>query len=349
MGSFPGPKRRVRRERARDFSTAVSLTWLSLGVLVPACDAPSPTGVPLVPAGRTQCPSLVLSISAGEDEVRDDATVSAGAPAADPSGPVSFLWSATAGSFADPGAASTRYRCPRSSSTSLQTITVSASRGPCTVTQQIVVICAGFTAGGAGSGGTLGGGAGGAAGTDGPDAGADPDVGAQAGDGGGDAADAGREGGDASGGFLTCGLADSTIDEGEACNRCTLDNCTTLESARRDVPVTDGCHHLKSDADRVRCQALYCCIRAQHCVVQGDATPCWCGTTDAVACMQGTEPPNGPCRSEFQAAAGTAEVAQIALEMIDPTLPIGGAVNLATCRASFCAEPPAPACAGFSQ
>ena len=349
MRSSPGPRGRTGRGGAPS-GALVRLVGLGVPLLF-GCHSRSPVGVPVVPAGRVQCPSLALAISSGEDEVRDNAEVSAGAAASDPASPVSFVWSATAGSFADPGAASTRYRCPRSTGTSLQTITVSASRGPCTVTQQIVVICAGFTAGGAGSGGTLGGGAGGAPGTGDADADADddPDAGAHTGDGGGDAADAGREGGDASGGFLTCGLADSTIDEGESCNRCTLDNCTTLESARRDVPVTDGCHHLKSDADRVRCEALYCCLRAQHCVVQGDATPCWCGTTAPEACMQGTEPANGPCRSEFQAAAGTTDVAQIALEMIDPTLPIGGAVNLATCRASFCADPPSPACAGLSQ
>ena len=322
--------------------------WLCVvGALVPACHPRTLAGHAAAPAGRVQCPSVTLTISTGDDEVRDDAKVSAGtaAPADAGGDPVTFVWSASAGSFVDPSAASTSYRCPRSNGASLQTITLSATRGSCTVTQQIVVICAAFTAGGAGLGGAPG--AGGEPGTGGRDADADADADAGV-EGRGAEADTGVAA-DTSGGLLTCGLVDSTIDEGEACNRCTLANCTTLESARMNIPVTDGCHHLRSDADRVRCEALYCCIRAQHCLVQGDATPCWCGTTSATACAQGTQAPNGPCRSEFQAAAGTTEAAQIALAMIDPTLPIGGAVNLATCRASFCADPPAPACAGLSQ
>ena len=82
-------------------------------------------------------------------------------------------------------------------------------------------------------------------------------------------------------------------------------NCTILENVKKDVMPTAGCHHLAADRDRQACEALYCCMRTHRCVVNGDPTPCWCGTADPNRCANGADVANGPCLAETQAAAGT--------------------------------------------
>ena len=267
----------------------------------------------------------------------------------DPGAPVLYTWTASAGTLADPGAATTTYDCPRGNNAGPQLVQVTASRGPCTITQQAVIVCFDDSAASSGSGGApVGGGLGGAGGAASADggpgaagrAGTDRDAEAKDGDSNDNNDDAGPTV------VRGCGL-DPTIDEGPACNQCTTENCTTLESAQPGVPIAAGCHHLASDAQRQSCQALYCCLRSQHCVVNGDPTACWCGSADPVKCALGSEAANGPCLREIQTAAGSDQAPQIALRMVDPSFPLGGAINLATCRATYCASPPAPACQGF--
>ena len=280
------------------------------------------------------CPRVTLDVTLPDSSGGSTVEVSAGIGTlgSDPS--VRYAWTASGGTFAAPDRASTIYECPRAGAGGPQIIYLAASRGPCTVSQQAVVVCIDATIN-TGLGGTIGsgsghdavGGAGGAA----ADAGAPP-------------LDAGA---DHAGEGTTCGL-DPTIDEGPACNGCTNLNCTTSESAKRGVPVTDGCHQLASDAERQSCQALYCCMRTAKCVNAGDPTACWCGTADPSRCANGSEPANGPCLREIQDAAGTVNPTVISLRLSDPTFALGGAMNLATCRSNYCAAPPSPACSGFS-
>jgi hypothetical protein len=209
------------------------------------------------------------------------------------------------------------------------------------VAQQIVVICLSPPPDG-GPGGEPGGSVGSGGSSGGPPVTAPTD----SRDGGGETGSA-ADGPDG-GGMPTCGDHDSTADEGDACNDCTLANCYTLEAAGDPKKATDGCHHLASDSDRVLCQRLYCCMRAHRCVVGGDSTACWCGDLDPASCTSGSEPPRGPCLAEFQAAAKSTDATQIALRTVDPTLAVGGAVNLVSCRISYCSDPPTPACAPLS-
>jgi hypothetical protein len=278
-----------------------------------------------------RCPSVALEISSFDSELGGAIEVRAGAADPGPGAPVVYAWSATAGAFDDPTALATAYSCPPTGDAGPQIIRVSASRGACTVSQQLVVICFAplVDAGAGGEGGSTGGdGSGGAAGVGGAGAGA----------GGGGGGTSTPDGG--------CGI-DPTTDEGNSCNQCTAANCTILENAQPDVPPTAGCHHLASDRERQSCQALYCCMRSNRCVAGGDPTPCWCGSADPTECARGQAPANGPCAREIEAAAGTTEAPEIALRLIDPTFPLGGAANLAICRATFCATPPSPACQGF--
>jgi hypothetical protein len=243
---------------------------------------------------------------------------------------ISYQWSAPGGDFSDPAARATAFRCAPATGAGPRTISLTARRADCSVSAQLVVICDDVPV----------------------DASIDDSSVADAGvDDAEDAADSGDAGAGDGGGSGTgsvCG-DDSTIDEGTACNQCTLENCTTLESAntKKDVMPTAGCHHLAADRDRQACEALYCCMRTHRCVVNADPTPCWCGSADPTQCANGTVVADGPCLAETQAAAGTMAQSEIAARFVDPTLAVGGAVNLAICRASFCADPPAPICAGY--
>jgi len=287
-----------------------------------------------------RCPSVVLEVAATDGVIEGGAGVNAGLASADPSGPVTYSWTASAGFFLDATSSRTTYECPRVGGSGPQTITLAATRGLCTVTQQVVVICTEPAPAdpGAGGVGPVRGGAAGAPGRS-EDAGQ------------GDAGDGAVDGASEAGVTLACGVADSTVDEGDTCNQCTLANCTTLENASGPKAVISaGCHHLTSDAARVACERLYCCIRAHGCLIAstGDPTPCWCGDTDPTACFLGTVPAKGPCLEEAQSAAHTTDLGQINQSQVDPSLPIGGAVNLAICRATFCSTPPTPECAGYS-
>lgn len=295
-------------------------------------------------SGAVACPSVSIGVDVDSDlgEIFGIATVTAGGLIADGGGPVAYLWTASAGLFTNPKARTTSFRCPLPDPAGPETIAVTATRGPCAVTQQLVVIC-GIAEVDGGAGGRPGGqsGVGGAGGDpDGPDdAGVDAATDGNQSEGSGDAGDAG--GSDMR--VLTCGAGDPTVDEGDACNQCTLDNCTIQENVRFKVAPTAGCHQYASDAQRQRCMALYCCMRSNHCVIDGYPTACLCGDTDPTNCALGIDPARGPCLAELQAAAGTTDVPQISSSMIDPALPVGGAVNLATCRATFCATE----CFGF--
>jgi hypothetical protein len=299
---------------------------LSVSLTLTACGDNPPSTPNAAANASVRCPSLTLDVSSFDSVLGGSIDVSAGAADPDSSAPVAYSWTASAGAFEDPSARTTAYICPRSADVGAQLIRVSATRGVCTVSQPLVVICLAPIAD-AGAGGWSGSdGTGGARG----------------------AADAGAGGGagDASDGAAGCGI-DPTTDEGASCNQCTTANCTTYENAKKGVPPTAGCHHLASDRERQSCQTLYCCIRSSNCVKNGDPTACWCGTADPNKCALGTEAANGPCVQEVEDAAGTTQAPEIASRMVDPTFPLGGAANLAICRATFCADSPSPACQGF--
>jgi hypothetical protein len=277
---------------------------------------------PLTAAGVVRCPSLLVEASSfdvvygGSIELTAGPADSSGDPA------IAYQWSGNGGQFSDAKGRVTTYRC--SAGAGPRTIAVTARRASCSVATSLVIVCEDESV----DAGVVD-----AAGHVAPDDARETDSGNAASDG---AADAGG----------VCG-PDPTIDEAAACNQCTLANCTIFENVKKDVMPTAGCHHLAADRDRQACEALYCCMRTNRCVVNGDPTPCWCGTADPSRCATGADVANGPCLAETQAAAGTKQQPEIAASVVDPTLAIGGAVNLAICRASFCADPPKPACAGF--
>jgi hypothetical protein len=124
-----------------------------------------------------------------------------------------------------------------------------------------------------------------------------------------------------------------------ACEQCTTANC---------FPATDGCDLIADPADKQLCENLYACVVAPThagsvipgpCTAGGDPTRCWCGT-NPTTCLTDPAAANGPCRDAVVAAAKSSDPGTIKLRFVDPGFPIGRAVNLSSCRGSFCGTPP---------
>jgi hypothetical protein len=135
-----------------------------------------------------------------------------------------------------------------------------------------------------------------------------------------------------------CGTMPPTHCDGAACDQCTLDNC---------FPETDGCDLITDPADKKLCEDAYACfVAATHpgsvvpgrCTNQGDPNKCWCGT-NPTTCLTEMAAANGPCRDLVVAAAKSADPGTIQLRFVDPGFPLGRAVNLSSCRGSFCGNP----------
>ena len=141
-----------------------------------------------------------------------------------------------------------------------------------------------------------------------------------------------------------------------ACDQCTFgpppggpDVCsTTPDGCYNCFPPTDGCGSISDPGDRSLCENLYACLVAPThpgtsvpgpCVMNGDPLACWCGTNPAT-CTTDNVPPtraNGPCLAQILAAAKTTEAAVVNQRLLNPSFPIGHAINLAACQSNYCA------------
>jgi len=326
----------------------VACAWLLACLLtVGACHkSPSPTTTPhpdasysMVTDGSVQvtvtgddCPTVTATAGPATARVGSHVLVSAQASDDDPSAQLTYNWSAAAGSFSNATAMSTAYTCPGASQAGPQVLTVTVSDGKCSVMRKVTVACDALvvTDAGSGDGSTADAGSG-SGGTSGGAGGAN-------GAGGGGGSGAGGAGG-------ACASSDPTQCEGDLCNQCTFgvpDGGTDLcdsnpEGCYNCDPTVAGCDLLASDPDRAKCQALYVCIRDNHCVGNfGDPMPCYCGTANLLGCEAGTVPPNGPCIKQFGDAAKSTSATDINARLVYNSYPIGPAVNLVQCRAQFC-------------
>jgi hypothetical protein len=118
---------------------------------------------------------------------------------------------------------------------------------------------------------------------------------------------------------------------GPRCESCSAQNCTA---------ATDGCDGIVDSGDRALCEDLYDCFAdaAHDCTIQGDPVRCWCGTHPTTCLTHATGPlsANGPCLDRLIAAAKTADPKLIRDRFVDANFPLGRAVNLTSCRGSFC-------------
>jgi len=167
------------------------------------------------------------------------------------------------------------------------------------------------------------------------------------------ASDASGVDGGQTGDGSTC-VGDPAACEGLLCTQCsfgvaagepdlcseTIDQCGGAGTTGNCFEPSSSCAGLGSDADRLRCWALYACMRDSHCVAPGSGNPlpCWCGTNVAT-CPTDDAPPtqaNGPCLSQFFAAAKSTSSAYIFSNLNNANLPLGLAYNLAICRSLYC-------------
>jgi hypothetical protein len=224
--------------------------------------------------------------------------------ATDPDNEVlTYQWSAPSGTFVDAKAGETYYLCADAGPVTLTLVVT--DRSGCSEQAKLGIFC-------------LGKGDGGAAGT-GPITGA-----------GG----AGGGAGSTDGGVMMPPPQENICPKeqgSDSCNECTATNCALGDMG------TDGCCGLTDEAERKLCRAAFACIarNALTCVMSGDATACFCGTSGAL-CFAQRGKANGPCVAEVIAASKTDDPAAILDRFISPKFPIGRAINLSACRGAFC-------------
>jgi len=267
---------------------------------------PGSGAVAVAVADAQVCPGAVLAIAPAEARIGESLRVSVDLPGLAAGAAPQLRWFASAGSFADPGAATTSYTCPGRDQAGPQTLGVTVSMGACRITRQLTVACFALADGG------------GPASTDAGDAG------------------------------VICGAGDPTACEGPACQQCTLESCDTLAAVnRRGGTAIAGCDIYVSDLQQQQCQRAYACMRDSGCVDNSNPIRCWCGSVVPELCETGQVPGNGPCRQAIFEAAGSSDPVLVDLRLTDPGFPIGGAINLATCRSVSCSvlsDPPNPVC-----
>jgi hypothetical protein len=100
------------------------------------------------------------------------------------------------------------------------------------------------------------------------------------------------------------------------CERCACKECTSNELACRLGPNKD---------ENKLCSDIIVCSQKAGCV----GTPCYCG--DSPGCTL----PNGPCRTQVEAAAGGFSL-QVAQQVGDLNTPLGRSYAADQCRVSKC-------------
>ena len=110
-----------------------------------------------------------------------------------------------------------------------------------------------------------------------------------------------------------------------------------------EFPSTDGCCNILDSNGFMLCQTASACIRATGCLIEGDPTTCYCGTSLATCDQPGQ--PNGPCVAQMTAAAGynddtmvtdSPTPAQVLARFGSPSYPLGRANNIQEVAGIFC-------------
>jgi len=143
------------------------------------------------------------------------------------------------------------------------------------------------------------------------------------------------------GGASTCS---PTHCAGAACDACTYGPnaplCAVSEEGCGNCPDDNqkGCDVITDPADKKLCEDLYACFLANACVTQGDPLKCWCGTNPTTCVTSNAAPTqaNGPCVALVFAGAKSTDAATIKNRFVNSTYPLGAAVNLISCRGTFC-------------
>jgi hypothetical protein len=271
----------------------------------PARDELRPDGGSVGIMGRTNmCPVVTADVEPTVVHWGEPVKASA-FRATDPDNEVlTYAWSAPTGTFVDAKAGETYFMCTEPGPVTLTVVVT--DRSGCSEKAMLGIFCLGKPDGGA-------------AGTGGP-------TGAAGGTG------SAGTGGGPDGGVIPQENVCPKEQGSDSCNECTASNCALGDMG------TDGCCGLTNEADRKLCQTVFSCIarNAPACVMSGDATVCFCGTSGQL-CFAQKGKANGVCAAEVIAAAKTDDPAVILDRFISAKFPIGRAINLSACRGAFCA------------
>ncbi|HEX7480803.1 MAG TPA: hypothetical protein VF331_23580, partial [Polyangiales bacterium] len=108
------------------------------------------------------------------------------------------------------------------------------------------------------------------------------------------------------------------------------------------VDLVAGCYEDPDPAVVQKCVDIMACVRRTGCGrIDGIwAEPCYCGTATSLDC-QLAKGVNGPCKAEFEAAAGSADPVYITGKFSvrqGPTRAMANAVLLVQCDAQYCPD-----------
>jgi len=347
----------ARRSAAVAGAAMAALALLAAGCgkarhTYPTISAVQPDGGNVNVSGTyNHCPQIIFAASPNHADVGGTIALSATA-SDDENDPLTYAWSATAGTIDKPDAAMTTFHCTARGAV---TISLTVSDGKCDSKTSGDVLCRsedagasdGGAAGGGGSAGTGGqAGAGGQAGTTGTggtggtggsnvtgSGGTGGSIGPGAGGSTGTGA-GGSTGAAGSGGGGPCVETNPPPDIAAACSACLAANAN---------PTTDGCCALPDATGRQLCQAAAACMRTGMCAMNGDVTSCFCGTNGSTCDQPGQA--NGPCLDEMKAAAGrnlttmmtdSPTTPQVIARQGDPMFALGRASNIINEAGLYC-------------
>ena len=123
----------------------------------------------------------------------------------------------------------------------------------------------------------------------------------------------------------------------DLCGPCTTNNCSAAKAA--------------CDATNPACQTILDCIKTTKCAAGStrDGAECYCGPgIDNDTCFNSFNPavPQGVCKAQIEAAAGSNIPLSIGQIFFDLSSPVGSAFQTTSCQLSNCTAAPALAC-GF--
>jgi hypothetical protein len=126
----------------------------------------------------------------------------------------------------------------------------------------------------------------------------------------------------------------------ETCAQCEQRLCRNFRGS--GVDLVAGCYEDADKAKVAACSAAVACGRQSKCgFTQRGAEECYCGTASTENCAKGTGI-DGPCKAQFEAAAGTSDVERVTTGFGERKLALGNAVFMLQCDRDFCKDACAP-------
>jgi hypothetical protein len=113
-----------------------------------------------------------------------------------------------------------------------------------------------------------------------------------------------------------------------------VDNCTPCKTAQCSGPVTACTAHEPG------CDSVLACVQATGCAKGStrDGAECYCGALDNDTCFNSFDAtvPQGPCKAQINAAAGTTTPLQVGQVFFDTSTSVGAAMQTVSCELRSC-------------